>query len=84
MADVYAFPLSRRAALIRKQAAWFIAQESRKGAEANLRRLLEIQRQALTSKGCDPLAVETQVQQLEGAIRVAAWRYMLVPGGEVG
>jgi hypothetical protein len=81
MAEMLAFPLSRRVGLIRKQGAWFVAQETRKGAERNLARLLEIQRQALVSKGVPAEKVEPQLKELEGAIRGHAWR--LVIEGEV-
>lgn len=83
MAEVLPFPLHRRAGLIRKQAAWFVEQESRKGAENNLARLLTIQREALVNKGVDHAEAAEQAKQLEAAIRAAAWRYMLTTG-EVG
>lgn len=68
------FPLARRVGLVRKQAAWFLAQDSLRGAEANLRRLLEIQRQALRARGIDVATVDSEVRTLEEAIRAQVRR----------
>lgn len=76
-ATILVFPLQRRTGLIRKQASWFVTQETRKGAESNLARLLEVQREALISKGVPPELVDPQLTDLEGAIRAEAWRIML-------
>lgn len=80
MAKVVPFPLARRRAFIRGQAAW-IGGMSPEGAEGTLRRQLEIQRQALTSKGVDPERVAVEVSALEAAIRCELWRVILTPGG---
>ncbi len=79
MAQVISFPLARRIGLIRKQANWYLAQDTTAAAESNLRRLLEVQRQALTSKGVAPADIEAEIVQLEAAIR-SAYRRLLVSG----
>jgi hypothetical protein len=80
MAEILAFPLARRRALIRKQAAWFGEQTAR-GAERNLGRQLEVQADALLRKGVDPDQVAREIAALEGAIRAEVWRLVLTPGG---
>lgn len=66
------FPLVRRRGLVRRQAAWFLEQRH-DAAEANLRRELHRQREALLRKGVAPPEAEAEAQALETAIRTEAW-----------
>lgn len=80
MAVVLAFPLSRRVRLIRRLANR-ISDMSARGAEQTLFCQMQIQRDALLSKGVAPATVDQQVRSLEGAIRAELWRIVLLPGG---
>lgn len=77
-AKVIAFPLSRRRDLIRRQAVWFARQTAR-AAEANLFHHLQVQRDALLSKGVDAAEVEREARALEGEIRAEVWRLVITP-----
>ncbi len=77
MVQILPFPLSRRARLVRKQAAWFVAQESRPGAERNLAHALRVQANALAAKGIPQDEISQELDALETAIRAAVARIML-------
>ena len=78
MVEVLPFPLVRRRAYVRRQAAWFCEQTA-KGAENNLFRQMNVQRDALLNRGVDPERVEAEVRALEAAIRCEVWRLVLTP-----
>lgn len=78
-ADILAFPLARRRALIRRQAAWFVEQGGR-AAELNLSTQLQRQRDVLVRKGIDPLVIATEILELEAAIRAEVARHGCAAG----
>jgi hypothetical protein len=75
---VLPFPLAKRRAYVRRQAAQ-IAEQSELGACRYLRQQLGLQRQSLHDKGVAPETIERQLSDLEAAIRAEACR--LVKGG---
>lgn len=74
------FPLARRIGLIRTQSAYALSMKPAAGERA-VRRIVSQQRDSLVAKGCDPVAVEEECRQLEGAIRAAIWCQTFGQGG---
>lgn len=68
---VHPFPLARRRDLVLRQAAWFLEQGPR-GAEANLRRQLQVQRDTLLRRSVAPTTADAALRALEAAIRCEA------------
>jgi hypothetical protein len=68
------FPLRRRLAFVRKQAARIAELSSKLDADAHLRQQLAIQADTLRRKGVAEGAISQEIRGLESAIRSEAWR----------
>jgi hypothetical protein len=73
MAEVIPYPLAHRVGFIRKQADWLAGQTPR-GAEQNLRHQLDKQAAALRAKGVPEATIRREVGELGAAIRAAMVR----------
>ena len=80
MAEVIPYPLARRVDLVRRQADRVLELDAAAG-DRHILRQVDVQRQALLRKGCDPNAVEAQCQALEGAMRAEVWKIVLTGRG---
>jgi len=80
MTQIVPFPLAKRVGFIRKHAELALSMTP-SGSDGHIDRQIEIQRQALLRKGCEPRCVDRECDQLEGAIRGAMWARVMTPGG---
>ncbi len=80
MAEVVPFPLTRRRAFIRRQAAR-IADAAPKTGEKLLAHSLRQQAATMTRRGIAEGIIERECRALECAIRAELWRVVLQPGG---
>jgi hypothetical protein len=80
MAEIVAFPPSRRIAYVRRQAE-FVLGMNREAGERHITRQVSLQRGILLSKGVDPGAVEAACGELESALRAALWKAVFQPPG---
>ena len=80
MGEVLPFPLSRRRAFVMRQAAWF-AEQRHQPAEADLRRQLRVQADALRRRGVDHGRIDAECAALESAIRAQVLRWSIPSGG---
>jgi hypothetical protein len=78
-ATVLPYPLAKRRAYVRRQAAQ-LARCSAPGAAAYLRNQMAVQRESLLNKGCAPADVESAVHEAEAAIRREAFRLVKTGG----
>ena len=80
MAIVLPFPPARRVDLVRRQADRAAAMSEDAG-ERHIQRQVELQREALVRKGCDPERVQAECYAFETAIRVQLWNVILYGNG---
>jgi hypothetical protein len=80
MAEIVAFPLTRRIGSIRRLAR-MMASYSREGAERALATPLRQQYEALIRRGIAPDLAAREVRSFELAIRTQLWRLVLLRDG---
>ncbi len=80
MAEIVPFPLTRRRAFIRRQAAR-IADVAPKTGQKLLANAVRLQATTMAKRGIGPDVVERECKALECAIRAELWRVVLQPGG---
>jgi hypothetical protein len=71
MAIILPFPLARRRAFVRRQAAWY-REQGHRAAERNLAHQLKLQRDVLLRRGVDPHVVAREIVALAAAVRLEA------------
>src|SRR5947209_2409485 len=76
-AQVIPFPAASRISLVQRIAAR-MANLSRKSAEGHLRRQLTIQAETMRRRGVDEHEIEREMRALQGAVRAALWRCVLL------
>lgn len=80
MAEVIPFPLARRVDLVRKHADLSFGMRA-EVVGPHIDRQVDVQRQALLRKGCDPALVEQQCDSLRGAMHAEIWRIVMTGRG---
>jgi Family of unknown function (DUF6074) len=80
MAEIVAFPLTRRIGSIRRMAR-MMASYSPEGAERALATPLRQQYEALLRRGIAPEVAVREVRSFEAAIRAQRWRLVLLRDG---
>jgi hypothetical protein len=73
MAAVIPFPLIRRKGLVWRQAQHALSMKP-ESCERQVKRSVQQQRDRLTRIGIDPIVIDRECSQLEGAIRAAMWQ----------
>ena len=76
-AEILAFPLTRRAAFIRRHAAR-MANLRESTAEKHLRTQLDLQAKTMRKRGIPAPEIELQIQSAEAAIRAELWRLVIM------
>ncbi|WP_454000022.1 DUF6074 family protein [Afipia felis] len=79
-AKILVFPLRNRIGFVERQARQIAGMNAVAG-ERHLAHQLRVQRETLERKGVDEALIQSELKQLEGAIRAALWRTVFAPRG---